>query len=153
MTQSIQIKISYKRWQDATLYTVKLTPEQYFDPLEEESETYQKDGIARYNHDWQYLIKTVAVDELEWSKLEIIGTNDDSTFYTEYQKNGRDNWMTHRVDHDGHEEIILSTELSDQIGHTIRLHKNEAGQWTVNTNMVHYDSATPDERWESFTRK
>ncbi|MDM8528176.1 hypothetical protein QUF58_08170 [Anaerolineales bacterium HSG24] len=152
MTEStIQIKITYKRWQDEALQTVELTPDQYFDPLEED-ETYYEDGIARYNSSWEYL-PHVPVDELQWTFKEISGTNEDSTFYTEYQKNGRDNWMTHRVDHDGHEEIILSTDISNRIGHTIRLHKNEAGQWTVNTNMVHYDSATPDEWWESFVRK
>ncbi|MDM8528179.1 hypothetical protein QUF58_08185 [Anaerolineales bacterium HSG24] len=85
--------------------------------------------------------------------MEINGTNHDKTFYTEHQKNGHDNWMTHCANHDGYEEIILNTEITDRIGHTIRLHKNEAGQWTVNTNMVHYDSATPDEWWESFVRR
>ncbi|MDM8528178.1 hypothetical protein QUF58_08180 [Anaerolineales bacterium HSG24] len=59
----IQIKITYKRWQDETLQTVELTPDQYFDPLEED-ETYYEDGIAKYNTDWEYLRDTVSVKEL-----------------------------------------------------------------------------------------
>ncbi len=145
--QDIQIKLMYKKRDDNIPVSIQLEPEAYFDRLES-GENYQEDGVPKYNDAWEYL--DVPVSELEWIMEEISGTTEDGIIRTELLKDGV-NWMTHRKDESGYEEIIHNTEISPNISHIIRTHKDDEGIWTVNTNMVFYDSGTPNERGEDFT--
>ena len=151
METNIHIKITYKMVKRETPDILELTPEDYFDPLPS-TENYQEDGIPKYNHTWEYL-DNISPDELEWITEEISGTYEDRVIRTEFLENGYDNWMTHRRDKSGYEEIIHNTEILPNIGHTVRIDRNSEGVWKVNTNIVHYDSGTPNERWVSFLRK
>jgi hypothetical protein len=145
--QDIQIRITYKRRDDETPVSIDLDPETYFDPLEP-GENYREDGVPKYNDAWEYL--DVPVHELEWITEEICGTTEDGIMRTELLKDGV-NWMAHRKDESGYEEIIHNTEIGPNISHIIRTHKDDQGIWTVNTNTVFYDSGTAKERWEDFT--
>lgn len=145
--KGIQIRITYKVRNVLSSRSIELSPEDYFDPLEE-GENYQEDGTPKYNHTWQYLNK--AVDELEWVIEEVSGTTEDRIIRTEFLKDGI-NWMIHRRDKSGYEEIIHNTEIASNISHIIRTHKASEGIWTVNTNVIYYNPGTPDERMEYFT--
>lgn len=144
---NIQIRITYKKRKDPSLSSIDLNPEEYFDPLVE-GENYQEAGIPKYNHTWEYLNEVI--NELEWTIEEISGTNEDRTIRTEFLTGGV-NWMIHRKDKSGYEEIIHNTEIAANISHVIRTQKESEGFWTVNTNVVYYDSGTPNERGEHFT--
>lgn len=146
----IKIRISYKLRNREQIYHLELTPAQYFDPLEAD-ETYYTDGIAKYNSTWEYLPHVVA-EELEWSTKEIKGTCNDKIFHTIYLKNSQVNSMTHIKTPTGYEEIILNTEINAHLNHTIRICKVEGKLWQMNSNIVHYDSGTPEEYWESFLK-
>jgi len=49
----------------------RLTPEEYFDPLEP-GETYQANGIPRFNETWEYL--NIPRKSLKWSTERRSGT-------------------------------------------------------------------------------
>jgi hypothetical protein len=44
---------------------------------------------------------------------------------------GGKNWMNHRLDPDGYEELIHTTQISDDCCHIIRTCKERNGAWTV----------------------
>ena len=60
----MEIQISYQTWDGREPVHLALSPEEYFDPLEP-NETYEADGIPRYDHTWEYL--DVPRERLKWS--------------------------------------------------------------------------------------
>lgn len=143
---NIQVKITYKRRHDDEPYRLELRPEEYFDPLEP-GENYREDGIPKYFNTWEYL--DLPLNELEWTIEEIRGTTEDRIIRTEFLKDSL-NWMSHRKDQSGFEEIIHNTEIASNVSHIIRTHRDDEGFWTVNINVVHYDSGTPNEKRIDF---
>ncbi len=115
--------------------TVFLSPKEYFDPIDK-GETYEKDAIPRYNLAGDYL--DLEKSELTWTKLSILGTNEDKVIFTHYLGDG-ETWMSHRKDTDGFEEIIHSVQEDKQTCHIIRTHKDSYGNWNINYNGIIYD--------------
>ena len=132
----IKIEIEYLIKGNMESSKIKIEPEDYFDPIEE-NETFENDAIARFNHHIDYL--NISPDQLVWSKLSILGTNeDDRIIVTRYYGDGQ-TWTTHRVDSDGYEEIIHYTQESEDKCHIIRTHKDKDGNWIMNLNSVIVD--------------
>ncbi|MFK7822448.1 MAG: hypothetical protein AB8G99_27380, partial [Planctomycetaceae bacterium] len=75
--QSVAIKIDiWYRLRDADSDGhLSLTPEAYFGPVDPH-ETYEQNGIPRFNFTWQYL--DVPRDRLLWSIERRAGTEDDT---------------------------------------------------------------------------
>jgi hypothetical protein len=128
----VKIQLAYQLWGSDNIAWVTLTPEQYFDPLEP-GETYEADGIPRYNHTWQYL--SVPRERLKWSLERREGTGDDTTFRTQYMAGGK-TWMNHRLDPDGFEELIHCTQISATCCHIVRTRRGPTGAWTVSLISV-----------------
>jgi hypothetical protein len=132
----MNIQIAYQTWDGTEPVWLTLTPEEYFDPLEP-GETYEANGVPRFNHTWHYL--PVPRERLKWSLERRQGTGDDTTFRTQYMGGGQ-SWMNHRLDPDGYEEIIHATQIAEDRCHIIRTCRVPGGQWAVSLNSVIRDS-------------
>src|SRR5262249_33987142 len=95
---AMEIQITYQTWESDEPVRMRLAPEDYFDPVEP-GETYEENGIAKYNETWEYL--SVPRASLKWSSERRSGTWFDTTFATQYMNGGR-SWLTHRADPDGY---------------------------------------------------
>jgi hypothetical protein len=133
----VEIQIVYQTWEGAEPIRLLVSPEDYFDPLAP-GETYEADGIPRYNHTWEYL--PVPRHELKWSVERRRGTWFDTTFFTQYLEGGR-TWMNHRIDPDGYEEMIHHTQLSEDRCQIMRTCRTPNGVWAVSLNSVIVDLA------------
>ncbi|MCU0239727.1 MAG: hypothetical protein MUC29_09810 [Pyrinomonadaceae bacterium] len=127
----MKIKIHYKIKDELEKY-VDLTPEEYFDPIDED-ETYENDAIPKFNHAEEYL--EISTEMLEWTNIEISETNRGQSIKTQYFDEGK-SWMIHRKDLDGYEEIILSSQLNSSNVHIARVHKDNNENWQVNYDGV-----------------
>jgi hypothetical protein len=153
----MELEIVYQTWDSDTPLKLRLAPEDYFDPVEP-GETYEDNGIPRYNETWHYL--DVPRERLKWSSERRSGTWFDTTFLTQYLDGGR-SWLTHRVDPDGYEEMIHVTQLDHRTCHILRTVKLVAAvRWAVCLNSVIVDqedgSQTEqrfDEPWTTETIK
>jgi hypothetical protein len=143
----MEIEIVYQTWESDQPARLKLSPEAYFDPLEP-GDTYQENGIPRYNETWQYL--DVPRSRLKWACERRSGTWFDTTFLTQYLDSGR-SWLTHRVDPDGYEEMIHVTQLDDSTCHIIRTVKPAAAaRWAVCLNSVIHDQDDGSQKEQRF---
>ncbi len=105
---NIQIGIVYKRKEDKLPRSVNLSPEEYFDKLRE-GENLRENGIPKYGHTWKFL--SIPIHELEWTLEQVSGTTEDRVVRTEFLRDGI-NWMIHRKDESGYEEIIHNTVIT-----------------------------------------
>ncbi|VTR93119.1 Uncharacterized protein OS=Desulfosporosinus sp. OT GN=DOT_0185 PE=4 SV=1 [Gemmata massiliana] len=128
----VQIQLVYQTWDGGAPVTKFLLPEEYFDPLEP-GESYEVDGVPKYNHTWQYL--DVPPRRLKWTVERRSGTADDTTIRAQYMDGGQ-SWMTHRSDPDGYEEMIHSTQIGDGRCHILRTCRTTGGGWVVHLNTV-----------------
>jgi len=128
----MKIEIHYQRHSKNEPGILALTPEEYFDPLEDEDENFEDHGIAKFNHDYEYL--ELNVEELKWSDIRIQHTKNDYNIRTEYYIGGH--WMWHRKDSDGNEEMCLVTQISDSKQQIIRLHKIANSNWQINYSGI-----------------
>jgi hypothetical protein len=143
----VQIQLVYQTWDGATPITKSLTPEEYFDPLEL-GESYESDGVPKFNHTWRYL--DVPPSQLKWTLERRSGTaDDDTTFRTQYMDGGRC-WMTHRSDPDGYEEMIHFTQIDDSRCHILRTCRTSGGGWAVILNSLIEDKDDGSQREERF---
>lgn len=141
----MEIEIVFQTWDAESPVTLRLSPEEYFDPTEID-ESYEEDAIAKYNHTWEYL--NVSREQLKWTIERRVGTSDDRTIFTQYMDDGR-SWMTHRVDPDGLEEMIHVTQLDIRTCHIIRTMKHfNSGRWAVHLNslIVNQDDGSQKEQ-------
>jgi len=111
---------------------VTLSPREYFSPLEA-GETYEREGIPKADHARDYL--DVADEELEWTELQIRGTNQDETRRTEVYSNGL-SVMAHGTDTEGFEEIIIETRISELAVHKVHIYRKEGSKWMMLLNSV-----------------
>jgi hypothetical protein len=127
----MSITISFQRRDSAVGEKQILAPEEFFDPLDA-GETFEKDGVPRFNHDWYYL--NLSPIDLAWSKLEVeVGTRL-RTVYTEYFADG-DAIVVFVREPSGWQEIIASTKINERQMHILRVHRSEDA-WRTNTNVV-----------------
>lgn len=129
----MKIEIHYLKQSENEPEILELTPEEYFDPLdEEEDENFEDDGVAKYNHAEEYL--QLNASELKWSDIRIHGTKNDYNIRTEYYKGIHSMW--HRKEADGSEEICLITQISDSESHFARIYKTVETDWRVVMNAL-----------------
>lgn len=127
----MKIRICYKT-KDELEKSIDLTPEEYFDPIDED-ETYENDAIPKYNHAEEYL--EISTNLLEWTEIAVSETNQSHCIRTQYSDNGK-SWMSHRKDLSGYEEIILSSQINSSNVHIARIHKDGNENWQVNYDGV-----------------
>ncbi|TWU50690.1 hypothetical protein Poly51_39830 [Rubripirellula tenax] len=123
---AIKIDIWYRLRDADSDGHLSLTPESYFDPVDTH-ETYEQDGIPRFNFTWQYL--DVPRDRLLWSIERRAGTEDDATFSTQYFDGGRTT-VNHRSDPNGYEELIHAFDFGGTY-FTVRSFKQPDGRWVA----------------------
>ncbi len=134
----MKIIIRYKVKDESESY-LDLTPEEYFDPLDEEdNDNFEDHGIAKFNHAEEYL--EIPAERLEWAEIEIIETEIAHNIRKQFSKDGK-SWMSHRKDLDGYEEIIVMSQLNDLEVNIVRIHKMNNENWQVNYNGIIKDLA------------
>lgn len=131
----MKIEIEYLEKGKLKPISINLRADEFFDPIQK-SESFENDAIPKYNHAREYL--NVSLNRLLWTILSIEGTNEDRKIITHYYNNG-ESWMSHRIDIDGYEEMIHSTNLDEKTCHIVRTNKDYDGNWKVNYNGIIYD--------------
>jgi hypothetical protein len=123
---AMKINIRYQ-CRDRALRVITLTPEEYFDPIES-GESYEHDGVPKFNHAKDYL--GLSSEELDWTELQLTETDNDQIIRTDFYAHGK-SAMSQRKDSDGYEEIILETQIAESISHIIRVYKDKSSKWKV----------------------
>ena len=126
----MDIEIRYLSKKTQEVQTLRLSPEEYFDPLEP-GETFEEDGIPAYQYAFDYI--GCSADELKWSIEKISGSKGTRLVRSQYLDGDR-SMMEHVIDPDGSEEIILSNEIEKDKWHIIRIRKSPNGSWSVIRN-------------------
>lgn len=125
------IKIEYLEKSNSRPIEIQLTPEEYFDSIEE-GDTYEKDGIPKFRYVYEYL--GLEVNKLVWSRENIYGA-----IFTTYYYNDGKTWVAYRCDLDGYEEIIHNTQIDELSCHIIRTCKKD-NLWQMLYNGIVYDN-------------
>lgn len=120
------IRIRFQLRAESAPRTVALKPENYFEPLGP-GETYERDAIPRFDHAFQFTGH--AAEELKWTVLED-GPTRGSLVRTQFL-DGQRCMMTHRIDADGYEEMIHSTEFENGGFLVVRTVKMPGKAWSV----------------------
>lgn len=132
----MKIEIHYFKNSENEPGILELTPEEYFDPLdEEENENFEDHGCAKFNHAEEYLYLNAA--DLKWTDIRIHGTKNDYNIRTEYYKGLHSMW--YRKEADGSEEICLITQISESETHIARIYKTIETDWRVVMNALAED--------------
>ncbi len=128
----MQIRIRYKRHDEATPHEIELTPDEYFDPLDP-GETLSVRSVAK--HLDAHKFTPYRADELAWTVEEI---SDGESFWRVRTQllDGMRALMHHSQQGDGTEELIHSTQLSTFCWHTIRTLKLPNQEWAVVLNSL-----------------
>ena len=142
----MRIEIHYVRRWTSELQVMALSPDEYFDPVEQ-GESYEEDGIPKHNHAEGYL--GLPISQLIWTEIHVMGTSEDHIIRTEYSETGKAT-MIHRLDADGYEEMIHFTQLTRASCHIIRTWKRGSGGWSVCLNSLIEDMPDGSQREESF---
>jgi hypothetical protein len=128
----MRVRITYQRRDETTPRALELSPDEYFDPLDEgevlsvRSVSIHQDAFAYTGH---------RSEELWWTVLEI--TDGRASWHVRTQLlDGLRSLMTHSREADGSEEIIHQTELRPQCWHTIRTLREPGRMWTVVMNSL-----------------
>lgn len=123
----MDITITYCLVGETESRELKLTPEQYYDPLEQ-GENYWDDGIERCAFPHGYL--DLEPEAMKWVYARV--SNGDRCRLSRVQfLNGEKVIIQHEVRENEEEEIILSTLLPNGEYHCARILKPQGGSWTV----------------------
>jgi hypothetical protein len=106
--------------------SVSLAPLDFFDPLGR-GETWENDGIPRFNHACEYLPTSL---DLAWTELES-STEAGVTSVREVVSPDRLVRHWHRVDPNGYEELCISSRLSAATTHISRLWRGTSEPWQL----------------------
>lgn len=123
------IRICYQLRSEDEPRWIELTAEEYFDPLQT-GESHAADGIPRFHHAYEYTPHSA--DELKWTVLEN-GPIDGSVIRTQFL-DGRRSLMTHRIDADGHEELIHSAVVGEGGLLVVRTCRRPGESWAVTSS-------------------
>ncbi len=131
----MKIRIEYLRRDEAIPRVLELSPEEYFDPLDEGEELSVR-SVPKYLQEFVYTGHNA--EDLWWTVLNII---DGTAFWRVRSQflDGLKSLMLHSVESDGSEEIIHQTEISPQCWHTIRTLKQPGKSWAVVMNNITND--------------
>src|SRR5262249_7580487 len=130
--RAMQVRIRYLRRDEAAPRVLELSPEEYFDPLDE-GETLTVRSVARCCYDFEYTGHRA--EDLWWTVLEI--TDGESFWRGRTQPvDGLRSLMHHTHQSDGSEEIIHQAQISPCCWHTIRTLKRPGKEWAVVMNNL-----------------
>lgn len=133
----MEITITYCLLAETVSREMKLTPEQYYDPLEA-GENYWDDGIERCVFPYRYL--DFEPEEIKWVIARV--SHEERVRYWRVQHlNGDKAMMQHVVDENAEEEIILSTLLPNGDWHSARILKPQGACWAVTRLAIDKDES------------
>lgn len=137
-----RIRILYRSKGSTETVSFTLDPVEYYDPLEADGETYERDGIPRYVDPRRY----VPDESGELSHLVVTEPRDGGVRELRVQYlDGPRSYCLHALWPDGREELIHSTDLTPGTYHLIRTSRDANGYWTVTTNVhAHHDEREGD---------
>ncbi len=121
------IRIQYLRSGETAPRSIKLSPEEYFGPLEE-GDTFSVDSVPRCQDAYEYTGQPA--DALRWTVVDVADNSEFRRMRTQLL-DGTHSMMTHSLDSKGGEEIIHTTEICLGCWHTIRTLKEPGKAWTV----------------------
>lgn len=127
----MKIEIHYQTLTNPKSQIVELKPEEYFDPIEE-NETFEADGIPKFNFTEEYL--DISVQDLQWTDILIQGTDHDHNLRTTYYKGGHSMW--HSKNTDGTEEMCIATQISESELNIVRMSKTLNSSWKIVFNIL-----------------
>lgn len=127
----MKIEIYYQKNTDHKPQLAELKAADYFDLLEEH-ETFEADGIPKFNSAEEYL--NLSAEELLWTDIRVQGSTDDHNIRTEYYRGGHSMW--HRKNYDGIEEICVITQISASQSHIVRIGKTAGSNWKTIWNTL-----------------
>ena len=150
----MKIEITYKHKNNDSIKVVELTPEQYYDPIDE-GENYEEDSIPQYDQTIDYIRdfdSDVSTDVLEYSILKIHGSvESDKSIKTTYFGNGSD--LIYSIDHAGWELIIQSIRVAENCSVITRMERaNSDSDWiniNFNTGLNYDNKEAGNETWFS----
>ena len=112
----------------------KFTFEEYFDPIES-GETYEKDGIPRYDQPHLYVCETPTT--LNW----VVVTENFSNRWRKIRKQYVcKSEVTHVEESDGSAELIYSGWVGEQDSHIIRISQPTGKNWGLSMDAVVSDN-------------
>jgi len=138
----MKIEIHYQKITDIEPQFKQLTPEEYFDPLEEDETSFETSGIPKFDFAGKYL--NLSAEDLKWTDVRIQGTNNKYSLRTEYYKGGHSMW--HLKDFDGTEGICYTSQISDSKQQIVRLHKPVNSSWQVDYHAIWENVAKASEK-------
>ena len=111
--------------------SIALDPRDYFEALEAD-ETWEADGVPRFNHAREYLPPDL---DLAWTELEAPLASEVSLVREVFSPNGVVSYW-HRADRAGTEEICITSRISSSAVHILRLHRFPAQPWQLMFSTV-----------------
>lgn len=111
--------------------SICLHPGEYFDPLGP-GESWDMDGVPRFNHARDYLPPEL---DIAWTELEAPLSSGVSRVREVFSPDRRvTHW--HRCDPDGSEELCVSSQLSPEATHIVRLQRESSEPWRLLFSVV-----------------
>lgn len=133
----MDIEIKYKLVDHEEFVIFSLTPELYYDELDK-NETFAEEGIPRFNKAKDYLqelAKTVPLDKIESTIIEIKNSDNDQIIKTTYFGKGQSE-LTHRKDKKGYELIIQDIRIATNCILITRLERdNSESEWKFTSSI------------------
>jgi hypothetical protein len=152
----MDIEIKYKLIDNENVEQFKLTPEVYFDSLDE-NENFEEDGIPRYQHTLDYLTEfdnSIPTEKIEFTLIEIRNSiKSDHKIKTNYFGQGQSD-VIYRKDKDGYELIIQSIKVTTNSILISRMQRKDSdSEWEISSSIgVNYEAEnTEKENWYSVT--
>jgi len=136
------IRITYQTHDCAKPVTIELPPSEYYDPLESETDSYERDGVPKHIEPHQFI--PVHPDDLKLLIITEPQTDGHRELRIQYLDGLRSHCI-HSIWSDGTEELIHTTDISPERYHVIRTQKDRNGYWSVVMNAwgnVHDDTFT-----------
>jgi hypothetical protein len=132
----MDVTIRYLQRGHSRPVTLVLSPSDYLDPVDP-GESLETDGIPRFSHAREYL--PLGID-VEWTELTDARGASVTRVREVFSSDGRvSHW--HRTDPDGGEELCVSSQLSAQSTHIVRMVHMPSGEWEQLFNVVIADHA------------
>lgn len=141
----MKIHFTYLKIDEIDAHFFELSPNEYFDPLEE-NESYWDHGIEKYPFSHEYL--SIPPEKLKWL-IVTVSENDLNKVYRCQFLDGDKNMMQHTVDEYNNEEIILSVKIAWGKWHTTRLIKPAGESWAVYVDTIDSDDKI-NEKYYSY---
>ncbi len=153
----MNIVIKNKLFNNSELFQLTLTPEQYFEKLDD-NESYINDGIPKFNKAKDYIVEfdsTIQLEEIEQTIIEVRNTIDNEyQIKTTYLGRGQSE-VTHREDNDGYELIITSIKIATNCIEITRMDRvNKSSEWRISSTIgLNYEKEhLGQEIWYSATK-